>query len=536
MIHYKILCGDDVLLNNLKISTRLSLGFAALVILLLANAYVGWTSISAGKQQTDIIVHENNEKIRLAYEMQGNLNEVARAVRNYVIYQDRELQETMSKRIVTYRKSLDENLEQMKPLIHSAEGQQLHAAIEIGKKEVLPLFGNIPSLVDAGNVEAASIFLGRDVQPAQDKLFGAIRALIDHEVKMNRDAAAQVQMDYARTVRIMLVSVVGSLVMSVILALGVTRSITRPLSKALTLANAVAAGDLTHRIEVQSTDETGQLLRALRDMTESLTNIVGRVRGGTQNIASASSQIAAGNLDLSSRTEQQASSLEETASSMEQLTAIVKQNASNAHQADELAATASAIANKGRSVVDQVVDRMGEISDSSRKIAEITGIIESIAFQTNILALNAAVEAARAGEQGRGFAVVASEVRTLAQRSSGAAREIKALIETSVEKVQNGSLLVNDAGETMSEVTQAIERVTRIMGEIATASSEQSRGIEQVSLAVTQMDEVTQQNAALVEQAAAASAALQEQGNQLSALVAFFRLDSNESAPMPHAS
>jgi methyl-accepting chemotaxis protein/methyl-accepting chemotaxis protein-1 (serine sensor receptor) len=520
-----------MLLNNLKISVRLSLGFAALVILLLINATVGWSSISAGKQQTDLIVHENNAKIALAYELQGDLNEVARAIRDYVIYQDRELQETMSKRIVTYRQKLDQDLAKMKPLIHSAEGQQLHAAIEAGKKDIVPLYEKVIPLVDAGNMEAAAIFLARDVQPMQDKLFGSIRALIDRQVKLNQDAAAQVEADYTRTIRIMLATVASSVALAVILALGVTRSITRPLADAVTLANAVAAGDLTHRIDVQSTDETGQLLRALRDMTESLTGVVGRVRGGTQNIAAASGQIAAGNLDLSSRTEQQASSLEETASSMEELTAIVKQNTDHAHQANELAATASAIANQGRAVVDQVVDRMGEISDSSNKIAEITGMIESIAFQTNILALNAAVEAARAGEQGRGFAVVASEVRTLAQRSSSAAREIKGLIETSVEKVQNGSLLVDEAGKTMSDVTKAIERVTHIMGEIAAASSEHSRGIEQVSLAVTQMDEVTQQNAALVEQAAAASASLQEQGQQLSATVAFFRLDGAESTP-----
>lgn len=521
-----------MLLNNLKISVRLSLGFAALLILLLINAYVGWTSISAGKQQTDLIAHEHNEKIALSYEMQGDLDEVARAVRDYVIYQDRELQETMSKRIIKYRQELDQDLVHMKPLIHTAEGQQLFAAIEAGKKEILPLYDKILPLVDAGNMEAAAIFLARDVQPSQDKLFGLIRALIDRQVKLNLDAVASIEANYTRTIGIMLATVAGSVVLSVILALGVTRSITRPLGEALALANAVAAGDLTHRIDVSSTDETGQLLHALRNMIDSLTGVVGRVRNGTQSIAAASGQIAAGNLDLSSRTEQQASSLEETASSMEELTSTVKQNADNAHQANVLAATASTIASKGRAVVDQVVDRMGEISDSSVKIAEITGMIESIAFQTNILALNAAVEAARAGEQGRGFAVVASEVRTLAQRSSSAAKEIKSLIAASVEKVQNGSLLVNEAGKTMSEVTQAIERVTGIMGEIAAASSEQSRGIEQVSLAVTQMDEVTQQNAALVEQAAAASASLQEQGRQLSAAVAFFRLEGTASAPM----
>jgi methyl-accepting chemotaxis protein/methyl-accepting chemotaxis protein-1 (serine sensor receptor) len=243
-----------MLLNNLKISVRLSLGFAALVILLLINAYVGWTSISAGKQQTDLIVHESNEKIALAYQLQGDLNEVARAIRDYVIYQDRELQETMSKRIVTYRQKLDQDLAKMKPLIHSAQGRQLHAAIEAGKKHIVPRYDKILPLVDAGNMEAASIFLGREVQPMQDRLFGSIRALIDREVKLNQGAAAEVEADYTRTIRILLATVAGSVVLSAILALGVTRSITLPLGQAVTLANAVAAGDLTHRIEARGTD------------------------------------------------------------------------------------------------------------------------------------------------------------------------------------------------------------------------------------------------------------------------------------------
>ncbi|WP_316669643.1 methyl-accepting chemotaxis protein [Ralstonia psammae] len=510
----------------MKISVRLGLCFAMLVVLLLVNAYVGWSSILSGKEQTDLIVHSNNQKIRLAYELQDDLNEISRAVRNYVIYQDRELQETMRSRIAKNRQKLDQDLAKIKPLVSTAEGQQLHAAIEARKNEVMPLYGKILPLVDEGNTEAAAIFLSRDVQPVQDALFGLVRSLIDWQMKLNQDAAAKVEGGYARAIQLMLATVAGSLVLSVILAFGVTRSITRPLGEAVMLANAVAAGDLTHHIEARGTNETGQLLSALRDMTSSLTGVVGQVRNGTQTIAAATQQIAAGNLDLSSRTEAQASSLEETASSMEQLTFTVRQNADNAQQANKLATEAAATAHKGKAVVDQVVGRMNEISDSSTRIAEITGMIESIAFQTNILALNAAVEAARAGEQGRGFAVVATEVRTLAQRSSSAAKDIKTLIATSVEKIQSGALLVDDAGKTMSEVTHAIERVTGIMGDIASASSEQSRGIEQVSQSVTQMDEATQQNAALVEQAAAASAALQEQGHQLSAAVAFFRVDA----------
>jgi methyl-accepting chemotaxis protein-1 (serine sensor receptor) len=259
-------------------------------------------------------------------------------------------------------------------------------------------------------------------------------------------------------------------------------------------------------------------------MNERLTTIVGRVRDSSTSIAGAAREIAAGNMDLSQRTEQQAASLQETASSMEELTSTVKQNADNAQQGSMLAANASSVARKGSEVVGQVVSTMHDISDISTKIADITGIIEGIAFQTNILALNAAVEAARAGEQGRGFAVVASEVRSLAQRSSSAAKEIKDLIATSVDKIRDGSALAGEAGKTMTEVTQAVARVTDIMSEIAAASSEQSRGIEQVNLAITQMDNVTQQNAALVEEAAAASRSMEDQGQQLNEAVAFFRI------------
>jgi methyl-accepting chemotaxis protein-1 (serine sensor receptor) len=304
----------------------------------------------------------------------------------------------------------------------------------------------------------------------------------------------------------------------------ITRAVTGPLRQAIDVARTVSEGDLRTRITVDGNDETSKLLGALREMNERLTTIVGRVRDSSTSIAGAAREIAAGNMDLSQRTEQQAASLQETASSMEQLTSTVKQNADNAQQGSMLAANASSVAQKGSEVVGQVVNTMHDISDSSTKIADITGIIEGIAFQTNILALNAAVEAARAGEQGRGFAVVASEVRSLAQRSSSAAKEIKDLIATSVDKIRDGSALAGEAGKTMAEVTQAVARVTDIMSEIAAASSEQSRGIEQVNLAITQMDNVTQQNAALVEEAAAASRSMEDQGQQLNEAVAFFQI------------
>jgi len=315
--------------------------------------------------------------------------------------------------------------------------------------------------------------------------------------------------------------------------LWITRSLTRQLggepAYAADMAGAIARGELSQVIATRAGDQHS-LLFAMETMRGALVNIVGQVRSGTDTIATASSQIAAGNMDLSSRTEEQASSLEETASSMEELTSTVRQNADNARQANGLAKSASEVAVRGGSVVADVVDTMASINESSRKIVDIIGVIDGIAFQTNILALNAAVEAARAGEQGRGFAVVASEVRNLAQRSAAAAKEIKILIDDSVGKVDAGGKLVNQAGATMEEIVQSITRVTDIMAEIASASAEQSVGIEQVNTAIAQMDEVTQQNAALVEEAAAAAGSMQDQAASLAQVVGIFKL-GNERAP-----
>ncbi|CAG9173709.1 Methyl-accepting chemotaxis protein II [Cupriavidus pinatubonensis] len=313
------------------------------------------------------------------------------------------------------------------------------------------------------------------------------------------------------------------ILLAIVVGVWLTRAITVPLSRAVDLARRVAKGDLTPKIAVTSRDEVGELLQALKEMVQSLTGIVTQVRGNADTIATASAQIASGNSDLSTRTEEQASSLEETAASMEQMTATVRQNADNARQANALVTSASETAAKGGEVVSRVVHAMGSISTSANKIADIIGVIDGIAFQTNILALNAAVEAARAGEQGRGFAVVAGEVRTLAQRSATAAKEIKTLIETSVGQVESGNALVGEAGATMDQVVAAVRRVADLMGEITAAGEEQSSGIQQVNTAVTQMDQVTQQNAALVEEAAAAAESLQERARDLSAAVAVFQ-------------
>jgi methyl-accepting chemotaxis protein len=298
------------------------------------------------------------------------------------------------------------------------------------------------------------------------------------------------------------------------------------MNAAVKISQTVTSGDLTSYIEVNSKDETGMLLNALNEMNENLQNIVGNVRSGTDAISTSISQIASGNLDLSARTESQASSLEETAAAMEELTSTVKQNADNARQANQLAVSASEVAIKGGKVVGEVVHTMGSINASSKQIVNIIAVIDGIAFQTNILALNAAVEAARAGEQGRGFAVVASEVRNLAQRSASAAKEIKQLIDDSVNKVSNGSRLVDQAGLTMQEIVGSIKQVADIMREISSASNEQTQGIDQIHQTITDLDNATQQNAALVEQAAAATGSLQDQATNLANLVSVFKINS----------
>ena len=325
----------------------------------------------------------------------------------------------------------------------------------------------------------------------------------------------------------------AALVVLTVLLFFLVRSITRPLARAIQLANIVAAGDLTSKIEVKSSDETGKLMQALKDMNDSLLEIVGNVRTSVDSITTSAKEIATGNSDLSQRTEEQAASLQETASSMEELSSTVKHNAENAKQANQLGMGARDVAMKGGAVVSRVVTTMASINESSKKIVDIISVIEGIAFQTNILALNAAVEAARAGEQGRGFAVVAGEVRTLAQRSAAAAKEIKALIGDSVDKVAGGTKLVDEAGKTMEEIVVAVKRVTDILAEISAASSEQSTGIDQVNKAIIQMDEVTQQNAALVEEDAAAAESMEEEAENLTEAVSVFKVGDGMLLAVP---
>ncbi|WP_418125475.1 methyl-accepting chemotaxis protein [Variovorax sp. 160MFSha2.1] len=394
------------------------------------------------------------------------------------------------------------------------------------RKAYLAAREEVSKLKLAGDLQGANRVFDAQFQPTSVSYIAGVQQVVDMQ-REHLDAAAVRANDLrAQTGTLLIVCSAVSLVLGTLLAWMLARSITRPLRSAEAIAQAIAEMDLTGNPQASyAGDETGHLLRALDQMRTALQGSLAQVHGVVANVSTASTQIAVGNQDLSSRTEEQASSLEQTAASLEELTSTVKQNADNARQANQLATSASEVAARGGSVVFQVVETMGSINASSRKVVDIISVIDGIAFQTNILALNAAVEAARAGDQGRGFAVVASEVRSLAQRSAAAAKEIKSLIGDSVEKVEEGSRQVADAGRTMEEIVGSVKRVTDIMGEISAASQEQTSGIEQINQAVTQMDQTTQQNAALVEQASAAAQSLQEQAGSLSRIVGKFRLE-----------
>jgi methyl-accepting chemotaxis protein len=382
----------------------------------------------------------------------------------------------------------------------------------------------LEAMLRAGDLEPIKAFVAKDMYPAIDPVAGIFDKLTAVQLDVAGAEYRQSQVDYAQVLWISVAASALAVALAAVAAWRLIVSITRGIDEAVKVAETVAGGDLSSRIVVGRRDETGRLLHALQRMNTSLMGLVGDVRGASESIATGSSQIANGNADLSQRTEEQASNLQQTAASMEQLTATVKQNADTALVATQLASTASAAAARGGMVVSQVVATMDDITASSRKVVDIIGVIDGIAFQTNILALNAAVEAARAGEQGRGFAVVASEVRSLAQRSGAAAREIKQLIGESVSRVENGTRLVADAGQTMEDIVSQVRRVNDMIGEIASASAEQSTGIGQIGDAVAQLDQVTQQNAALVEESAAAAESLNQQAAQLARIVGTFKL------------
>ena len=520
---------------DLKIATKLIVSFGAVLLLTLVMGVAGMVSTSKVNQASNELADNWMPSVRMALELRTDIGEMRRWELAHMINDKPEGFATYEKRMADTLATQKAHREAYDKLINSAEEKALVAEFDRGWSAFMLDHDKIVKFSAGGQKDEARA-LSRD---ASAKTMAALTESINKLVKLNVDGgdaasdAATVTYENARLTSIVLLVI--NIGVGIALALWIARIVSAPLQQAVAVATAVAAGDLTRTIEVESACETGQLMGALRDMNGNLQRLVSQVRSGTDTIATASAEISAGNQDLSSRTEEQASSLEETASSMEELTSTVKQNADNARQANQLAQSASGIAIKGGDVVGQVVGTMSSINESSRKIVDIISVIDGIAFQTNILALNAAVEAARAGEQGRGFAVVATEVRNLAHRSAAAAKDIKLLISDSVEKVEAGSQLVNQAGATMDEIVSSITRVTDIMSEITSASAEQSDGIEQVNVAITQMDQVTQQNAALVEQAAAAAESMQDQAARLSEVVSIFKLGGEARMAAPVA-
>ncbi|CAM3123734.1 methyl-accepting chemotaxis protein [Janthinobacterium lividum] len=510
-------------LTQFKIGTRLGIGFAVVLGLLVAVLLVGLYSMGQLSARTHDIVADKNVKMAAANTMSDNVRNITLAITSIVVAPTEALVQAELAKIGEARKKYGAAKETLQKKISTDKETALMAELDAALKSGAPLNNKVIELRNAGQTEEAIAFLTQQAAPSLKRVLGALDSLVAYEGEQAAQAAtdAETLSASARASMIALGSV--AVLLGAFVAWIITRSITRPINAAVGVAETVASGDLSSHIVVNSSDETGRLLGALKAMNDSLLGVVAQVRNGTDAISTASSEIAAGNLDLSSRTEEQASSLEETASAMEELTSTVKQNADNARQANQLAKSASEVAVRGGSIVSQVVDTMGTINESSKKIVDIIGVIDGIAFQTNILALNAAVEAARAGEQGRGFAVVATEVRNLAHRSASAAKEIKELIAASVANVDTGSRLVNEAGQTMGDIVDSIVRVTDIMGEITSATHEQTIGIEQINMAIAQMDEVTQQNAALVEEAAAASQSMQEQAGELAHVVGFFK-------------
>jgi methyl-accepting chemotaxis protein len=522
-------------ISNFKIGTRLAANSGAMIVILLACIGIGITVLGKVNDGTTAIVKDALPKSFQATQSLTDANSIAIALRNTMLSDNEDDRRQQRAAIAQSQQALQGKLDWLQQNLYLPKGKAILARALDANEQYKAGVAHMLKLIDSASEAEQKAYLNGTLRP----IFRSYQATMDEMIafqvtRMNSysDNAAET---YAQSRLLMLALGAAALLVAAGLGVWIARSITGPLHRAVAVANTVAAGDLSSQIEVHSQDETGQLLEALRHMNDGLVRIVGEVREGTSSIGSASSQIAAGNLDLSARTEQQASALQQTAASMEELTSTVRQNADNAQRANGLAASASQVASKGGEVVAQVVQTMDSINASSKKIADIISVIDGIAFQTNILALNAAVEAARAGEHGRGFAVVASEVRTLAQRSAAAAKEIKVLIDGSVAQVDAGTQLVDQAGATMQDIVQSIRRVTDIMGEISAASHEQSAGIEQINHAVSEMDSVTQQNAALVEEASAAAAAMQQQAEALSSTVSVFKLDAQPAARKPVA-
>jgi len=510
--------------QNLKITNKLLVAFVPLVAMTCVLGIFSIIQLVKVGNSSAEIAKSWMPATRHIGEVQTSLARFRISEATHVLQESEADMQTADKALATRRDTMRKQQEALAALMSDPEEKRIFTAFQQDLDAYMAESAKLTALSHEGKKdEARALFKG-----ASNKIYRKINEEFEALSKYNDNGSDASEQAAEQVFNMSRKLIIGALLLSVaiglLLAMWVARIVAKPLNEAIGVAQRVASGDLTADIEVGSRDETGMVMSSLRDMNQSLAHVVGQVRGSTDAIATASAQIASGNMDLSARTEGQASSLEETAAAMEALTVTVRKNADNAGLADQLAQSASGVAADGGKVMGDVITTMEAINTASRKIVDIIGVIDGIAFQTNILALNAAVEAARAGEQGRGFAVVASEVRSLAQRSATAAKEIKHLIEDSVRQMDSGTVLVQQAGNTMDQIVASVQRVSGVVGEISASSVEQRSGIEEINKAIVQIDETTQQNAALVEEAAAAAAALQEQAAQLAAVVSRFRL------------
>ncbi|NYT37191.1 HAMP domain-containing protein [Allopusillimonas soli] len=519
--------------GNLRIGQRLALGFGMLLVLTLLIAALGVERLRSTSRDNEALREVPLAKERMISDWYRNLTNGINRTMAVARSTDPSLGPFFAPQTKAATEESAALLKRIEPLLVAETEKQLYATIMEKRNAYLRTRDAVTRAKTEGRIQEAQDIFQAQFVPVADQYREHVRQLVVMQRRYMDEQSEAMARASLHSQRTLVLLAVLAIAFGMLFAWRLTRGITRPLSSALAVARRIAKADLTSDIKVATRDETGDLLRALHAMNETLRNMVAKVRRGAHDIAAASSQIAAGNRDLSSRTDEQASSLTETASAMEEITNTVKQTADNAKQASQLAASTSEAARRGGHATAQVIETMASINASAAKIVDITGVIDSIAFQTNILALNAAVEAARAGEQGKGFAVVASEVRSLAQRSATAAREIKALIDDAVGKIAAGGKLVDDAGVTIDEVVQSVTRVTDIVGEISVASEEQSVGIEQISRAIVQMDDATRQNAALVEQAAAATGSLERQAGDLAQAVSAFQVGTGDAPPMP---
>jgi methyl-accepting chemotaxis protein len=520
-------------LNDLRIATRLWLGFGIVLVLLALIVGIGYTRLTRSQQELAQLA-ALRQRADLATEWAGKTElNVSRLVAIAKASGQPDIESYFAPLIKQTSAEISVIQKQLDARVTTSEGRALMAEIASKRDAYVAVRWRLLALLRQADAPAADTLLKDGLLPAAQTYLETMGRFRSYEQRLADDDGARADTALANARTSMVALLLVSLAAGAGLALAITRSVTTPLQEALRTARVIADCDLSHPVDSARKDELGELLRALGRMQNTLRGLVGQVRRATDSISTASVEIASGNLDLSARTEQAAANLEQTAASMEELTGTVKQSADAARQATQLASSAAEVASRGGKVVSEVVATMDQITASSKQIADITGVIDGIAFQTNILALNAAVEAARAGEQGRGFAVVASEVRSLAQRSAEAAKEIKGLIGASVERVEGGSRLAADAGKTMAEIVGSVQRVCDIIGEVSAASIEQSHGIAEINGAVSQLDQMTQQNAALVEESAAAAESLKAQAQQLVAAVAVFTLDADPPRATP---